>query len=102
MWCNNLGCNHNHSGYCEMTACTRQEIINPASITVKIPENITGEIWNGPVSIIAVEKDCIPIDWLRMWFTKKASLIGITLMSEIESDWYKENEQNKKNTFQTD
>ena len=34
----------------------------------------------------------IPIEWLRMWFTKKASLIGITLMSEIESDWEKENE----------
>ena len=36
--------------------------------------------------------DAIPIDWLRMWFTKKASLIGIVLMSEIESDWEKENE----------
>lgn len=36
----------------------------------------------------------IPIDWLRMWFTKKASLIGITLMSEIETEWEKENEQN--------
>jgi len=35
--------------------------------------------------------EAIPIDWLRMWFTKKASLIGITLMSEIESDWEKEN-----------
>ena len=36
--------------------------------------------------------DAIPIDWLRMWFTKKASLIGIVLISEIESDWEKENE----------
>ena len=36
--------------------------------------------------------DAIPIDWLRMWFIKKASLIGVTLMSEIESDWEKENE----------
>ena len=27
-----------------------------------------------------------------MWFTKKASLIGIVLMGEIESDWEKENE----------
>ena len=36
--------------------------------------------------------DAIPIEWLRMWFTKKASLIGITLMGEIESDWEKENE----------
>ena len=35
----------------------------------------------------------IPIEWLRMWFTKKASLIGITLMGEIESDWEKENEK---------
>lgn len=35
--------------------------------------------------------EAIPIEWLRMWFTKKASLIGITLMSEIESDWEKEN-----------
>ncbi len=34
----------------------------------------------------------IPIEWLRMWFTKKASLIGMTLMGEIESDWEKENE----------
>ena len=38
--------------------------------------------------------EAIPIDWLRMWFTKKASLIGITLMSEIETEWEKENEQN--------
>ena len=36
--------------------------------------------------------DAIPIDWLRMWFTKKASLIGIVLMGEIETDWEKENE----------
>ena len=36
--------------------------------------------------------EAIPIEWLRMWFTKKASLIGITLISEIESDWEKENE----------
>ena len=36
--------------------------------------------------------EAIPIDWLRMWFTKKASLIGIVLISEIESDWEKENE----------
>lgn len=35
--------------------------------------------------------EAIPIEWLRMWFTKKASLIGITLMGEIESDWEKEN-----------
>lgn len=34
----------------------------------------------------------ISIEWLRMWFTKKASLIGMTLMGEIESDWEKENE----------
>ncbi len=35
--------------------------------------------------------EAIPIDWLRMWFTKKGSLIGITLIGEIESDWEKEN-----------
>jgi len=39
--------------------------------------------------------EAIPIDWLRMWFTKKASLIGIVLMSEIESDWEKENETSR-------
>ena len=33
---------------------------------------------------------------------KKASLIGITLMGEIESDWEKENEQNKESTSQAD
>ena len=37
--------------------------------------------------------EAIPIEWLRMWFAKKASLIGITLMSEIESDWERENEE---------
>ena len=37
------------------------------------------------------DSEAIPIEWLRMWFTKKASLIGITLVSEIESDWEKEN-----------
>ncbi len=37
-------------------------------------------------------QETIPIEWLRMWFTKKASLIGLTLMGEIESDWEKENE----------
>lgn len=36
--------------------------------------------------------EAIPIKWLRTWFTKKASLIGMTLMGEIESDWEKENE----------
>ena len=36
--------------------------------------------------------EAIPVEWLRMWFTKKASLIGIVLISEIESDWEKENE----------
>ena len=40
----------------------------------------------------APEVEAIPIEWLRMWFTKKASLIGIVLMGEIESDWEKENE----------
>lgn len=34
--------------------------------------------------------DAIPVEWLRMWFSKKASLIGMTLMGEIESDWEKE------------
>lgn len=38
--------------------------------------------------------EAIPVEWLRMWFTKKASLIGITLIGEIESDWEKENETN--------
>ena len=38
-------------------------------------------------------REAIPIEWLRTWFTKKASLIGITLMGEIESDWEKENEK---------
>ena len=37
----------------------------------------------------------IPIEWLRMWFTKKGSLIGIILMGEIESDWEKENETSR-------
>lgn len=36
--------------------------------------------------------EAIPIEWLRTWFTKKGSLIGITLVGEIESDWEKENE----------
>lgn len=37
--------------------------------------------------------NAIPIDWLRMWFTKKGALIGIVLMGEIESDWENENER---------
>lgn len=36
--------------------------------------------------------EAIPIEWLRMWFTKGGSLMGIVLMGEIESDWEKENE----------
>ena len=45
------------------------------------------------IQIIDTQKtvEAIPVDWLRMWFTKEASLIGITLMGEIESDWEKEN-----------
>lgn len=35
--------------------------------------------------------NAIPVDWLRMWFTKEASLIGLVLMGEIESAWEKEN-----------
>lgn len=46
--------------------------------------------------------EAIPVEWLRMWFSKKASLIGVTLIGEIESDWELENEQNKENTSQTD
>ena len=38
------------------------------------------------------EVKAIPIEWLRMWFIKKASLIGVVLISEIESDWEKEND----------
>lgn len=42
--------------------------------------------------------EAIPVEWLRIWFTKKASLIGITLMGEIESDWEAENGNNNNNT----
>lgn len=37
-------------------------------------------------------RKAIPIEWLRMWFTKEASFIGIVLMGEIESAWEKEND----------
>lgn len=40
-----------------------------------------------------IPSEAIPVEWLRMWFTKKGSLIGITLIGEIESDWEKENEK---------
>lgn len=68
----------------------------------KLPATCNVAIVNGKIELdgwIAVERiteaptvEAIPIKWLRMWFTKKASLIGMTLMGEIESDWEKENE----------
>ena len=70
----------------------------------KLPVTCNVAIVNGKLELngwIAAERiteaptvEAIPIEWLRMWFTKKASLIGITLMGEIESDWEKENEAN--------
>ena len=70
----------------------------------KLPVTCSVAIVNGKLELngwIAAERiteaptvEAIPIEWLRMWFTKKASLIGITLMGEIESDWEKENEAN--------
>jgi len=36
--------------------------------------------------------EAIPIDWLRMWFTKNGYLSGMALVDKIESDWEKENE----------
>ena len=50
------------------------------------------DLYNAIVCVEKYIKNVIPIEWLRMWFTKKASLIGIVLMGEIESDWEKENE----------
>ena len=35
--------------------------------------------------------EAIPIEWLRMWFTKNGYLSGMTLMDKIELDWEKEN-----------
>jgi len=63
------------------------------SYNKQVSGTITEPIYNIKVEAPTVE--AIPIDWLRMWFTKKASLIGITLMSEIESDWEKENGSNR-------
>lgn len=67
----------------------------------KLPATCNVAIVNGKVEVngwMAVERiteaptvEAIPIKWLRTWFTKKASLIGITLMGEIESDWEEEN-----------
>ena len=50
------------------------------------------DLYNAIVCVEKYIKNAIPVEWLRMWFTKKASLIGIVLMGEIESDWEKENE----------
>ena len=63
-------------------------------VKISYDKQVSGTIAE-PVYNINVEAptvEAIPIEWLRMWFTKKASLIGITLMGEIESDWEKENE----------
>lgn len=46
---------------------------------------------NKPIVDAEPTVEAIPIDWLRMWFTKNGALIGIVLMGEIESDWEKEN-----------
>ena len=61
----------------------------------------TVSVWKNDIDN-APTVQAIPVEWLRMWFTKKASLIGITLMGEIESDWEKESEQNKESTSQAD
>ena len=44
----------------------------------------------------------IPIEWLRMWFSKNGYLSGMALVDKIESDWKEENEQNKESTSQAD
>jgi len=40
--------------------------------------------------------EAIPIEWLRMWFTKNGYLSGIALVDKIETDWRKENEINRR------
>ena len=50
----------------------------------------------------ATTVEAIPIEWLRMWFSKNGYLSGIALVDKIETDWKEENEQNKESTSQTD
>lgn len=38
--------------------------------------------------------EAIPIEWLRMWFSKNGYLSGTALVDKIESDWKEENEIN--------
>ena len=60
-------------------------------------------LWCEIVNIkFAPEVDAIPIEWLRMWFSKNGYLSGMALVDKIESDWKEENEQNKESTSQTD
>ena len=73
------------------------EALNLIDGETKVETNTNEKAFNDAlevaIQIIDTQKtvEAIPVDWLRMWFTKEASLIGITLMGEIESDWEKEN-----------
>lgn len=67
----------------------------------KLPATCNVAIVNGKVElnswieakriIEAPTVKAIPVEWLRMWFTKNGYLSGMALMDKIELDWEKEN-----------
>ena len=61
----------------------------------------TVSVWKNDIDNAPTVK-AIPIEWLRMWFSKNGYLSGMALVDKIESDWKEENEQNKESTSQAD